>query len=72
MYFVGAGLTAIMHAISAAEQTSAITLIGHNLTLQTKEHLISGRSAGDLAFPLSPAAHRHAAASVLEATGILS
>jgi hypothetical protein len=39
------GLTAIMHAISAAERTSAITLIGHNLTLQTKEHFISGRSS---------------------------
>jgi hypothetical protein len=40
----GAGLTAILQAISAAERTSVMTLIGDNLTLQTKEHFISARS----------------------------
>jgi hypothetical protein len=45
---IGAGPHSDQYGIGAAERTSAITLIGHNLTLQTKEHLISGRCQGVL------------------------
>jgi LacI family transcriptional regulator len=42
IYSVGSGLTAMIKAIGAAGRSSRITVIGHNFTAETREHLISG------------------------------
>lgn len=42
IYSVGSGLTATIKAISAAGRSSRTTVIGHNFTAETREHLVSG------------------------------